>query len=123
MEETPYGNIITGFDNYIKGVTSSAVAGRKRTTVNDNDRVFSRVSMRPGGDFADSPGAFSAHTTPSGAPTPVASSFANRDSNHGTPTSATSKNNGIGKNIKRKGKLDADDSEMSEREGRKRIRK
>ena len=123
MEETPYGNIITGFDNYIKGVTSSAVAGRKRTAVNDNDRVFSRISLRPGGDFTDSPGAFSAQTTPSGAPTPVTSSFANRDSNHGTPTSATSKNNGIGKNNKKKGKLDAEDSEMSEREGRKRVRR
>ena len=127
LEETPYGNIITGFDSYIKGVTSSSVAGRKRTAINDNDRIFSRITNRAGPDFTDSPGALSGGTTPSAAPTPVTSSFP-RDrgdaSAVSTPTSASSKAGQLGKN-KKKGKVDvAEDSEMSEREGgRKRARK
>lgn len=80
--------------------------------------------MRLGGEFADSPaGLSSGMATPSGAPTPVASSFKNQ-SGQATPTSATSKTGQAGKNHK-KGKADAEDSEMSEREGgaRKRVRK
>lgn len=81
--------------------------------------------MRLGGEFADSPAGLSSIGTPSGAPTPVASSFSNK-SGQATPTSATSKSGQhAGKNNK-KGKLaDAEDSEMSEREGggRKRVRK
>jgi chromatin modification-related protein EAF6 len=45
LEDTPHGNVLTGFDNYIKGVTSNAVARRKQG-VSDNDRVFSRSSVR-----------------------------------------------------------------------------
>ena len=45
LEDTPHGNVLTGFENYIKGVTSSAV-GRRKQGVNENDRVFSRSSMR-----------------------------------------------------------------------------
>ena len=49
LEETSAGNIIKGFDNYIKGsssATGSAAggAGRKRTGVTEADRVFSRSS-------------------------------------------------------------------------------
>ena len=98
------------------------MSGRKRTAVSDNDRVFSRGSLRLGGDFADSPAGLSSVGTPSAAPTPVSGSFANRASGHATPTSGTSKSGNAGKN-NRKGKAHAEDSEMSEREGRKRIRK
>ena len=79
--------------------------------------------MRLGGEFADSPAGLSSVGTPSGAPTPVASSFKNQ-SGQATPTSATSKSGHAAKNQK-KGKVDAEDSEMSEREGgaRKRARK
>lgn len=121
LESTPHGNILTGFDNYIKGVTSNGVGGgRRKAGVGEADRVFSRSSMRiaGSGDAADSPGVLSALTTPSGAPTPVAGTA--RESGHATPTSATSKS-GAGKKNKR-GKVggEAEDSEMEEREGKKR---
>jgi hypothetical protein len=52
LEETSSGgNIIKGFDNYIKGSSSGVGVGaggggtsRKKTVVNDADRVFSRSS-------------------------------------------------------------------------------
>lgn len=57
LEETTAGNIIKGFDNYIKGSSSSAVgagslalqgvgggAARRKAAVTDADRVFSRSS-------------------------------------------------------------------------------
>jgi chromatin modification-related protein EAF6 len=47
LEDTPYGNILTGFDNYIKGSSSSAPGGgRRKAGVDDNVRVFSRSSVR-----------------------------------------------------------------------------
>ena len=56
LEETTAGNIIKGFDNYIKGSSSgsslgasglslgSGVGGRRKAAVTDADRVFSRSS-------------------------------------------------------------------------------
>lgn len=56
LEETTAGNIIKGFDNYIKGSSSgsslgasglslgSGVSGRRKAAVTDADRVFSRSS-------------------------------------------------------------------------------
>lgn len=56
LEETTAGNIIKGFDNYIKGSSSgsslgasglslgSGVSGRRKAAVTDTDRVFSRSS-------------------------------------------------------------------------------
>ena len=86
--------------------------------------MFSRSSVKLGGDFADSPAGLSSIGTPSGAPTPVASSFKDR-SGQATPTSATSKSGHKGKNTQKGKLMDAEDSEMSEREGgaRKRVRK
>lgn len=48
MENTPSGNIITGFDNYMKGI-SGAGAQRRKTGPMEQNRVFSRssVSYRP----------------------------------------------------------------------------
>lgn len=53
LEETGAGNIIKGFDNYIKGAigpsttsgaTGSGTATRRKTTYMEQDRVFSRSS-------------------------------------------------------------------------------
>ena len=53
LEETAAGNIIKGFDNYIKGTTTAPSAStntnpgtstRRKGPYNDNDRVFSRSS-------------------------------------------------------------------------------
>ncbi|KAL2829725.1 histone acetyltransferase subunit NuA4-domain-containing protein [Aspergillus cavernicola] len=82
LEETTAGNIIKGFDTYIKGsstgsglsvgmsLTSSGVgtASRRKPAVTDNDRVFSRSSAA---FMRDSPAPSSAQTTPSHAPTPT----------------------------------------------------
>ncbi|PYI01015.1 NuA4-domain-containing protein [Aspergillus sclerotiicarbonarius CBS 121057] len=86
LEETTAGNIIKGFDNYIKGSSSGAGIGgsgialsggvgggggggaaRRKATVTDADRVFSRSSA---GFMRDSPAPSSAQTTPSHAATP-----------------------------------------------------
>ncbi|KXJ95587.1 histone acetyltransferase subunit NuA4-domain-containing protein [Microdochium bolleyi] len=45
LESTPMGNIITGFDNYAKGTSSSVAAQRRRTGLIDQNRVFSRSSI------------------------------------------------------------------------------
>lgn len=49
LESTPYGNIIIGFDNYIKGTSGSGAQRRKQGNIEQN-RVFSRssISYRPG---------------------------------------------------------------------------
>lgn len=50
LEETSAGNIIKGFDNYIKGTTTSATSGgagtttRRKAVISDADRIFSRSS-------------------------------------------------------------------------------
>lgn len=46
LEDTPYGNILTGFDNYIKGSSSSAPGGRRKPVTDDSNRVFSNSSTR-----------------------------------------------------------------------------
>jgi chromatin modification-related protein EAF6 len=93
LEETSAGNIIKGFDNYIKGAaTTTATAGagtatRRKAQVSDADRIFSRSSssfLRE----ASTPG--SAHTTPSHAPTPT-SSFPTRESSQPTANGSKKK--------------------------------
>lgn len=58
LESTPSGNIITGFDNYMKGTTGAA-AQRRKAGPADQNRVFSKssISYRPnnGVCFSDSP--------------------------------------------------------------------
>ncbi|KAF3481601.1 uncharacterized protein GIQ15_04360 [Arthroderma uncinatum] len=86
LEETGAGNIIKGFDNYIKGASSLSTMGggsgmgssfggsgngpttRRKGQVADTDRVFSRSSAS---FMRDSPAPSSAHTTPSHAQTPT----------------------------------------------------
>ncbi|KAJ5594087.1 uncharacterized protein N7459_000295 [Penicillium hispanicum] len=90
LEETTAGNIIKGFDNYIKGSSNtsslgasglslgSGVSGRRKAAVTDADRVFSRSSASY---MMDSPGPSSAQTTPSHAATPTSTSGGNAPSN------------------------------------------
>ncbi|KAI9860673.1 MAG: hypothetical protein M1824_002964 [Vezdaea acicularis] len=122
LEETSAGNIIKGFDNYIKGsssATGSAAggAGRKRTGVTEADRVFSRSSASY---FNDSPvptAPSSAHTTPSHAPTPTATSFNNRESSS-QPTvvsTATVGNKGVKRNKKKGEDVDDEEGKSSKR--------
>lgn len=50
LEDTPAGNILKGFDGYIKSSTTAGSAGtggtssRRKATISDNDRLFSRSS-------------------------------------------------------------------------------
>ncbi|MCJ1357997.1 MAG: hypothetical protein MMC33_007995 [Icmadophila ericetorum] len=116
LEETGAGNIIKGFDNYVKGssTTSSVSAGggtstRRKGTVIEQDRVFSRSSVS---FMRESPPPSSIHTSPSHAPTPTASQALSsaKESNHPTPTSATS-NKGGSNNKKNKKGPDREDDE------------
>ncbi|KAI1824525.1 NuA4-domain-containing protein [Xylaria intraflava] len=121
LESTPYGNIIAGFDGYIKG-NANAVAQRKRTGLIDQNRIFSRSSISHNPSHPDHSDPQSATST-SAAPTPVSTSFAkDKDresgSNHPTPTSATDKK-GASKKKKTKKDADADDSEIDTREVKK----
>ena len=44
LEATPSGNIVLGFDNYVKGANTAA-AQRRKTGLADQNRVFSRSSV------------------------------------------------------------------------------
>ncbi|KAK0515601.1 hypothetical protein JMJ35_001635 [Cladonia borealis] len=101
LEETVAGNIIKGFDNYIKGSTTaggaSATGGgggtstRRKGQVMDADRIFSRSSVSFMRELSPTS---SAQTTPSHAATPTSGlpnpPLSARESNHATPTSSTS---------------------------------
>jgi len=118
LEETPYGNILTGFDNYIKGSSNAAPGGgRRRAGISETDRVFSRSSIRYN-DITDSPGPSSAQTTPPHAPTPINTSILkDATSNNATPTSTTSANKssaGLKKN-----KKTGEDSETDSKDAKK----
>ena len=45
LEETPSGNIITGFEAYTKGTGAASGAARRRGGVSEGSRVFSRSSV------------------------------------------------------------------------------
>lgn len=87
LEETTAGNIIKGFDNYIKGTTATGTAttggtsSRRRAGISDQDRIFSRSSV----SVSRAPESPAPSSTPSGAPTP--SSAHPHGSNHPTPGS------------------------------------
>ncbi|RDA83778.1 hypothetical protein CP532_5200 [Ophiocordyceps camponoti-leonardi (nom. inval.)] len=85
LESTPAGNIITGFESYMKGA-SGAAAQRRKTSSADQNRVFSRssISYRPNNASQDSstPGA---STPASHTPTPLSASFRDSASAHQTP--------------------------------------
>ncbi|KAJ5475563.1 hypothetical protein N7539_007850 [Penicillium diatomitis] len=115
LEETTAGNIIRGFDNYIKGSSSGSVLGasglslgsgagaRRKAQVTDSDRVFSRSSA----SFTlDSPGPSSALNTPSQAATPTSTAGGNAPSNksNGGDSGTASKAGGSGGASKNKKK-------------------
>ncbi|KAK3300054.1 histone acetyltransferase subunit NuA4-domain-containing protein [Chaetomium fimeti] len=92
LDGTPSGNIIIGFDNYVKGATAAA-ALRRKTGALDHNRVFSRSSV----SYNTSADAQTAASTP--AHTPLSSSFGgngNGPSGAPTPTSAVSGGGGGG---------------------------
>ncbi|KAH6853437.1 histone acetyltransferase subunit NuA4-domain-containing protein [Chaetomium sp. MPI-CAGE-AT-0009] len=82
LEGTPSGNIIIGFDNYVKGATAAA-AQRRKAGAPDHNRVFSRSSV----SYNTAADSQTAASTP--AHTPLSSSFGgNGASGAPTPTSA-----------------------------------
>ncbi|KAG7420735.1 histone acetyltransferase subunit NuA4-domain-containing protein [Fusarium sp. MPI-SDFR-AT-0072] len=91
LDSTPSGNIITGFDNYMKGMSGAAAQRRKAGPMEQN-RVFSRssISYRPNNLEGITPG--SGGSTPAGA-TPLSAAFRDGPSNHPTPTSSTAVKN------------------------------
>ncbi|KAJ9648549.1 hypothetical protein H2201_000881 [Coniosporium apollinis] len=92
LEESTAGNIIRGFENYVKGSTSGAsgagagTSTRRKAAINDADRIFSRSSAS---FMEDSALAVSAQTTPSHANTPSASFSNARENSSGTPSAST----------------------------------
>ncbi|KAI0176309.1 NuA4-domain-containing protein [Hypoxylon sp. FL1284] len=128
LYNTRHGNIVKGFDNYIKG--TSAAAQRKQGELKDEDYIWSRSSISYNSFHPDNE-PLSTTSTP-GAPTPVSTTFANgRDkdsgSNQATPTSATA-DKALGKagkagkkrpQPKKEKDGDVDDSETDSRETKK----
>ena len=106
LENTPFGNIIKGFDNYIKGSAGAAGAtggagARKKNAILDSERIFSRSSYSYTAGRASSP---ESQSQPSHAPTPT------HESNAPTPTSTTGNKAG-GSSLKRTKKGDKDDDD------------
>ncbi|KAL6715867.1 chromatin modification-related protein eaf6 [Lecanora helva] len=128
LEETGAGNIIKGFDNYIKGsstvgTTTSTGGGtstRRKGQIMDADRVFSRSSISFMRELSPSS---SLQTTPSHAATPTSGNphppLSARDGNHGTPSNAAGTKGGQGNKKNKKG--DKDDEEVDGR-GPKRLK-
>ncbi|KAJ5210454.1 Histone H4 acetyltransferase NuA4 complex Eaf6 [Penicillium cf. griseofulvum] len=117
LEETTAGNIIKGFDNYIKGSANGSSLGaaglglggsmagsRRKAQVTESDRVFSRSSASY---MLDSPGPSSVQTTPSHAATPTSTTGGNGMSMKIDPLSASlsasgmKSSNGSSKNKKK----------------------
>ncbi|KAK7969731.1 hypothetical protein PG988_008804 [Apiospora saccharicola] len=144
LDSTPVGNILTGFDNYTKGVTATTAQRRKVGAIEQN-RVFSRssISYNPNNvrccivdksqltvSYVQSllTPCYSKSLTrllalrPPAAPTPASTSFANKEKNAAsdapTPGSATEKK-GAGKKKKAAAAAAADDSETDSREVKK----
>lgn len=112
LEETTAGNIIKGFDNYIKGAATTTTAGgagtatRRKAPIIDADRIFSRSSssfLRE----TSTPGS----ATPSHAPTPT-SSFPTRENSQ--PTSNGTRGGGSKK--KKAGEDDDDEGNKVKRQ-------
>merc|ERR1711881_209872 len=117
LEETTAGNIIKGFDNYIKGSTGASTVGsgtgtstRRKGGITEADRIFSKSSASFQRDSPER----SSNSTPSHATTP-ASSF--HQSNHPTP-SATSNKGSLAGNKKKKAPDDDDTDTKSTKRGK-----
>ncbi|KAK3942181.1 NuA4-domain-containing protein [Diplogelasinospora grovesii] len=133
LENTPMGNIITGFDNYTKGTTTAA-AQRRKTGLTDANRVFSRSSISYNAAAqadAQTPASMQSSAPNSHAPTPLSTSFKDKDKDSGsgapTPTSTTASK---GKKTKKLSVAAAaaaasaagDDSDTDARETTKKVR-
>ncbi|OWP01984.1 hypothetical protein B2J93_4610 [Marssonina coronariae] len=98
LEDTPHGNIITGFEAYTKG--SSMMPGqRRRAPVRAEDRIFSGSSVSFGNGLETSTDTAQSTPVATAAPTPISTGFIKGEagSNAATPTSSTSANrNGAG---------------------------
>jgi chromatin modification-related protein EAF6 len=112
LDSTPSGNIITGFDNYMKGTTGAA-AQRRKTGPSEQNRVFSRSSI----SYRPSNGESGGSTPGSHAPTPLSTSFKDTGSANATPTSATA---GKGASKLKKKDKDNEDSENDSQANKKR---
>ncbi|XDG06579.1 hypothetical protein ABKA04_006194 [Annulohypoxylon sp. FPYF3050] len=96
LSNTRFGNIVKGFDNYIKGTSSAAQ--RKQGELKEEDYIWSRSSISHNSLHPDNVDSLSNTSTPA-APTPLSTTFGGaggRDSgsNQPTPTSATEKSSG-----------------------------
>lgn len=115
LEETNAGNIIKGFDNYIKGATAgttssgAGTATRRKVPISDADRIFSRSSSS---FMKDSSAPNSATTTPSHAQTPT-SSFATRENSQ--PSTNGGNKNGVANKKKKAPDDDEADTKPAKR--------
>ncbi|CAK7275190.1 hypothetical protein SEPCBS119000_006569 [Sporothrix epigloea] len=83
LENTANGNIITGFDNYVKGITGAA-AQRRKTGATDANRLFTGSSISYNAASASN-AATTSQTSLKDGPGPTSAS----GSGQATPTSAT----------------------------------
>ncbi|KAK2628344.1 hypothetical protein QTJ16_002990 [Diplocarpon rosae] len=114
LEDTPHGNIITGFEAYTKG--GGVMPGqRRRAPVRAEDRIFSGSSETSIDTAQSTPVA-------TAAPTPISTSFIKGEagSNTATPTSSTSANrNGVGVKKNKKSLGGNDDSDTDTKDVKK----
>jgi chromatin modification-related protein EAF6 len=101
IEDTPHGNILSGFENYTKP-GAAGVSGRRKAGFSDSLRVFSQSSVRPSDILGvESPAASSAAATPSAAPTPLSSNFGKGESTTATPSGAVRGDKGLVAGLKK----------------------
>ncbi|KAF3162649.1 hypothetical protein TWF225_006734 [Orbilia oligospora] len=116
LEETQNGNIVRGFDNYIKGTVA-----RRRANITDQDRIFSSSSY----SYMKSREEGSNGGTPSGSVPPESATSSSTPSfPKGGSNSALLKKSASALKKKRKGVADDDSESHSEIEtpGPKRVR-
>ncbi|KAL9943699.1 hypothetical protein ACHAQF_006553 [Verticillium nonalfalfae] len=100
LDSTPHGNIIAGFDNYIKGTSGAGAQRRKQGNTEQHREVTTPGSV--------------GSTPASHAPTPMSTSFKDKDG--ATPTSTTA-----GKGKKNKKQNEEDSEAESHAPNKKRI--
>ncbi|KAE9972045.1 hypothetical protein BLS_003238 [Venturia inaequalis] len=115
LEDTSAGNIIKGFDNYIKGAAgptadSRGTVTRRKGGITDADRIFSRSSAN---FVRENSQPASGTPTSSLAPTPSSFPLSARESNHPTPTSISGRNGSVNK--KKRAPDDDDDAKSTKR--------
>ncbi|KAG0651191.1 Chromatin modification-related [Hyphodiscus hymeniophilus] len=126
LEETPSGNIITGFENYTKG-TSGIGGGRKRGNVVDGNRVFSKSSISFNANAVSA--SFPYHSFGIGGDrskeliwkTGFSNAFCNKHTRrcHGSDAALDEYFEGTGAGMKKKKRDVGEDSETDTREGKK----